>query len=308
MAAPVSNAVASAPPPPLAPLHQFKPSDFNAVIQGKDLGSGSFGTVKVGLLPDGRYVAVKTIAINPEDANADNTEIRTHASLSHPNIVRYIHSVVQRPPGEEPKLVVFLELVTGGSVTSIMKGLPGQRLPVSVARAYARHMMKGLAYLHGKAIAHRDLKGDNLLVSTETGVAKIADFDQAKTFEKFTAHIKKANQGPSTGTISGTPFWMAPEVIENGEKGYDPFKSDIWAAGCTVVEMLTGRPAWEPMSNMIGVLYKIARCTGWPDAVPKSDPIFQEPTLKDFLDKVFNKDPTKRPTAEELLQHPYLKE
>jgi serine/threonine protein kinase len=101
---------------------------------------------------------------------------------------------------------------------------------------------------------------------------------------------------------------MAPEVIENGDKGYDAFKSDVWAAACTLCEMLTGRPPWEPMANMVGVLFKIARSTGWPDAVPKSDPTFQDPALKDFLDRAFSKDPTKRPTADECLAHPYLKE
>jgi serine/threonine protein kinase len=290
---------------------QFKPSDFENITLGKQLGAGSFGTVNVGLLPDGRFVAVKAIDIKEEDANADNSEIRTHSSLSHPNIVRYLYSKIDRTKND-PRLMVYLEFVTGGSVTSIMKSLPKQRVPYAAARVYARHMLEGLAYLHSRNIAHRDLKGDNLLISMDTGVAKLADFDQAKCFSTF---VKKPGNGaaPSmmmggpAATIAGTPFWMAPEVIENGDKGYDPFKADIWAMGCTVAEMLIGKAPWEPMSNMLGVLYKITQCKDWPDAIPKNDPEIITPELTDFFNKVFSKDPKKRPNVMECMEHPYIK-
>lgn len=289
---------------------EFKPSDFENIVLGKQLGAGSFGTVNVGLLPDGRFVAVKMIDIKEEDAKENNnSEIRTHSSLSHRNIVRYLHSKIDRSKGD-PRLVVYLEFVTGGSVTSIMKTLPKQRVPYRAARVYARHMLEGLAYLHSRNIAHRDLKGDNLLISMDTGVAKLADFDQAKCFSTF---VRKPGAGPSmmmggpAATIAGTPFWMAPEVIENGDKGYDPFKGDIWSMGCTVAEMLIGKAPWEPMSNMLGVLYKIAAAADWPDAIPKDDPEIITPELKDFFDKVFSKDPKKRPNVMECLEHPFIK-
>ena len=288
---------------------QFKPTDFKGVVLGKQLGAGSFGTVNAGLLRDGRFVAVKVIDIKEEDAKDNNNqEIRTHASLQHPNIVRYLHSEIDRSK-EDPRLMVYLEFVTGGSVTSVMKSMPNKRMPYEATRVYTKHMLQGLAYLHSRQIAHRDLKGDNLLISMDTGLAKLADFDQAKCFQTF---VRKPNataaMGGPAATLAGTPMFMAPEVIENNDKGYDPMKSDIWSVGCTVAEMLIGQPPWQPMSNMIGVLFKIAACESWPDAIPRDDPAIITPELKDFFDKIFVKDPKKRPDVMECLEHPFIKD
>ena len=305
----------------------YQPSDFDDVTLGRKLGAGTFGVVHVALLRDGRYVAVKQLDLDPSDPAAQiaaspssssavidtRNEIIVHRKLDHPNIIRYLHSrvaraaVVTAPDSQDggdahhsapaPKLLVFLEYVTGGSITSIMKTLPHGRLPPSVVRVYSRHMFHGLKYLHDHGVAHRDIKGDNLLVSQDSGVAKLADFDQAKAVAG-TLRSSRAN------TLAGTPFWMSPEVITE-EAGYDPFKADIWSAACTVAEMFTGKAPWLPSGSPMAIMYKLANSTGWPDAIPKSrDTLGND--LYDFLDQCFRRSPADRPGCDQLLSHPYL--
>mmetsp|Transcript_38428 Transcript_38428/g.44746 ORF Transcript_38428/g.44746 Transcript_38428/m.44746 type:complete len:279 (+) Transcript_38428:53-889(+) len=274
-------------------------SDFYQVVKGRKLGSGSFGAVYVGLLPNGRYVAVKELELSDDAASAENHEISIHRTLQHPNIIRYLHSHVDAESSPK-KLNVYLEFVTGGSVTSIMKSLPNGCLPHSVARVYARHMFLGLEYLHANQVAHRDIKGDNLLISMDTGVAKLADFDQAKTMAGCS--VRK----PATETLAGTPYFIAPEVITQ-DGGYNPFKADIWSAGCTVAEMITGKVPWVPCGAIIQIMNKLAMSSGWPDAIPKDATALGSQEAYSFLDMCFIRDPNARPTASELLEHPFLK-
>jgi serine/threonine protein kinase len=273
--------------------------DYSKVTKGRKLGSGSFGAVFVGLLPDGKFVAVKELELADDANSTDNHEISIHKTLSHPNIIRYLHSHADMDTTPK-KLNLFLEFVTGGSVTSIMKTLPDGKVPHSAARVYARHMFLGLEYLHGNQVAHRDIKGDNLLISMDTGVAKLADFDQAKTMAGCS--VRK----PATGTLAGTPYFIAPEVITQ-DGGYNPFKADIWSAGCTVAEMLTGRMPWVPCGAIIQIMNKLAMSSGWPDAIPKDPVALGSQEAFDFLNLCFIRDPSARPTASELLEHPFLK-
>lgn len=283
----------------------FKPSDFKGVTLSKKLGAGTYGTVFVGLLQDGRYVAVKILDID-DDAPAENQEVQVHSKLAHPNIIRYLHSEVDKSQSP-PKLFVYLELVTGGSLTSIMKSLPDGCLPRAVARIYGRHLFEGLAYLHERGFAHRDIKGDNILVSQDTGIAKLADFDQAKIVSGVWT-IRGGQGGGGAGgaaqTLAGTPFWIAPEVITQ-ETGYDPFKADVWSAGCTVAEMITGRAPWKPMASPMAIMYKLANSEGWPDNVPNDKAALGD-DLFEFLDMCFRRDPKARPSARDLLAHAFL--
>lgn len=267
------------------------------VTLGKKLGAGSFGSVFVGVLPSGHFVAVKVLELS--DDAPSNTEVEIHRKLVHPNIIRYLHSRIDSDSTPK-KLYVYLEFVTGGSVTSLMKSLPNGCLPYAVVRVYARHMFLGLEYLHSNQVAHRDIKGDNLLISMDTGTAKLADFDQAKIMNTH-GTLRKA----ATATLAGTPYWMAPEVITD-EDGYDPFKADIWSAGCTVAEMITGRAPWTPMPNVMHIMNKLALSTGWPDAVPKDAKKLGSPDAYSFLDLCFQRDVSKRPPAATLLKHPFL--
>lgn len=102
-------------------------------------------------------------------------------------------------------------------------------------------------------------------------------------------------------TLIGTPYWMAPEVICGDSGGYG-LKSDIWSVGCTIVELLTGKPPWPESTSMWAAVWKIANSTGLPTEIPKN----LDPELMNFLEACFERDPVKRPSAEELLQHPFL--
>lgn len=307
-------------------LPTYTEDELRAVTLGRKLGAGSFGTVYVGLLPTGRFVAVKELELDSSQAPASasptdaiNKEVEVHKRLSHPHIIRYLHSFVvggqYQPVASEPRggdgeaklLHIFLEFVTGGSLSSIMKTLPGQRLPLGVARVYARHVFMGLEYLHANGVAHRDIKCDNILVSQDTGMAKLADFDQAKVLkggDGKSVMFKTQVRGPTTNTLAGTPYWIAPEVITE-EQGYDPFKADVWSAGCTVAEMFTGKTPWIPLSNPMGILYKLAGSQSWPDNIP-TDPAVLGPELHSFLSLCFDRNPRTRPSCQQLLQHPFL--
>lgn len=286
---------------------EFDVKEFNDVTLGKKIGAGSFGSVFVGLLPSGRFVAVKQLELGDDAAAGEevNREVEVHKSLKHANIIRYLHSCVDKK-SNPPKLNIYLEFVTGGSLTSIMKTLPDAKLPLRVAKVYARHMLEGLKYLHSNGVAHRDIKGDNILVSQDTGLAKLADFDQAKVVQNST---KTHNLGGGQGakTLAGTPFFMAPEVIAD-DAGYNPFKADIWSAGCTVGEMLTGKVPWVPMQNPMGIMFKLTSSQGWPDAIPRdAAQLGGDANVIDFLDQCFLRDAKARPDAATLLAHPFLK-
>lgn len=273
--------------------------EFQGVVLGKKLGAGSFGTVYVGLLPSGRFVAVKKLALENEgSSNEINKEVEVHRQLRHPNIIRYLSSLVDRSV-QPPTLNVFLEFVTGGSLTSIMKTLPDGHLPLTVVKVYARHLFLGLEYLHRNGVAHRDIKGDNILVSMDSGMAKLADFDQAKI-----VHSTVRGSSGKANTLAGTPYWIAPEII-TAEGGYDPFKADVWSAGCTVGEMVTGKAPWHPQQNPMAIMYRLANSVGWPDAIPR-DPVILGEDLVEFLDYCFIRNPAERPDCAQLLGHRFL--
>ena len=118
-----------------------------------------------------------------------------------------------------------------------------------------------LSRSHSSHTAHRDLKGDNVLISHDTGIAKLADFGAAHSLHATMA-------GGTAKTFIGTPYWMAPEVII-AEGGYDAQRADIWSLGCTVGEMWTGTTPWKPQKQLMTTVYAIAKCQGWPDQLPQ---------------------------------------
>jgi serine/threonine protein kinase len=167
-------------------------------------------------------------------------------------------------------------------------------------------ILEGLHYLHHSDVVHCDLKAANIL-TTKNGNVKLADFGVSLNLRAMERDMKD---------VAGTPNWMAPEVIEL--KGPSP-KSDIWSLGCTVIELLTGRPPYADNSNsmsgmssrrpfflfftgMFSVMFNIVE--------DKSPPIPEgcSNTLQDFLKQCFHKNPAKRPTAEKLFEHPWLKQ
>lgn len=206
-------------------------------------------------------------------------EAELNQNLKHPNIVKFQGYIRQ-----EAQLYFVLEFVENGSLTSIMKTFGP--FPEVLARVYSEQVLRGLQYLHDRGIIHRDIKGCNILVAKD-GTVKLADFGVSA----------KMSEQDKRFSVVGTPYWMAPEVIEM--TGHHT-TSDIWSLACTVIELLTGDPPYFELQSM-SALFKIV-----------SDPHPPLPEgitdlLKDFLLASFIKDPLQRPSAVSLLEHGWIK-
>lgn len=256
--------------------------------RGQRIGAGAYGTVYLGLNAiTGELMAVKqldTAEVSAKELAALEHEISMLKALHHENIVQYYGT-----ERTETALSIFLEYCPGGSLRQVIDRFGV--LEESVIRAYTRQLLLGLEYLHRNGIAHRDIKGGNVLVGSD-GICRVADFGQAK---------RLGGSRTMTGDIEGTPLFMAPEVIreQNMQKGWR--KADIWSVGCTVIEMATGRPPWSEFANTVTVMYTLA-CT---DATPAL-PDHLSPQAMDFLSLCFRRDPAKRPDITLLLLHPFV--
>ncbi|ESQ38748.1 hypothetical protein EUTSA_v10028523mg [Eutrema salsugineum] len=254
--------------------------------KGGLLGRGSFGSVYEGISGDGDFFAVKEVSLLEQGSQAEECiqqlegEIALLSQLQHPNIVRY-----RGTAKDESNLYIFLELVTQGSLLKLYKRY---QLLDSQVSGYTRQILHGLKYLHDKKFIHRDIKCANILVDA-LGVVKLADFGLAK--------VSKLNDIKS---CKGTPFWMAPEVIDRKRSdGYGNL-ADIWSLGCTVLEMLTGKIPYFPL-DPVQALFRIGR--GELPEVPES----LSADARDFILKCLKVNPEQRPTAAELLNHPFMR-
>ncbi|CAG8750708.1 10814_t:CDS:2, partial [Racocetra persica] len=158
-----------------------------------------------------------------------------------------------------------------------------------------------LMYLHEHNIVHRDIKPDNILLD-HMGTIKFVDFGAAKILAKNQRTMGRTTTGPGTNvnSLTGTPMYMAPEVITGGEKGRKG-SMDIWSLGCCVLEMATGRRPWSNLDNEWAVMYHVV--TGHP---PLPDSSQLSDLGIDFLRQCFTRSPQDRPSAEELLQDPWM--
>ncbi|KEG14442.1 protein kinase-like protein [Trypanosoma grayi] len=271
-----------------SPLTQEEMETFRC---GPALGSGSYGSVYLGILQCGRLVAVKYV--NAQNSNSEafaqvQVEMNTLKELSHPNIICYYGCSTA-----DDHVMLFMEFAVAGSLTSIVRNFDG--LNESMICLYTYQILLGLRYLHEKGVVHRDIKGENILVDG-FGVAKLADFGCSKVLAGISGH---SNAGCES--LTGSPFWMAPEVIRNEPYGT---KADIWSVGCTVVEMLKGgNPPWrDEFDNVYSAMYYV----GSTDSIPVIPEGASDMCL-DFLKQCFQRDATKRPSADELLKHLWLR-
>ena len=185
------------------------------------------------------------------------------------------------------QLWIVMELCEGGSLNDLMK-LTRSTLTEEQIAVCMRDILQALAYLHDHNRIHRDIKAGNVLLTSE-GVAKLADFGVSGTLSKDTAQRH---------TVIGTPFWMAPEVIQ--ETGHN-YKADIWSLGITLIELAEGHP---PLCN----LHPLRAIFVIPSRPPPSftDKSKWSPEMNEFLALCLTKDPNQRPTAKQLLLHPWL--
>ncbi|GAB4843436.1 Mitogen-activated protein kinase kinase kinase npk1 [Ancistrocladus abbreviatus] len=261
--------------------------------KGELIGCGAFGRVYMGMnLDSGELLAVKQVSIASSGASREKTqahirelekEVKLLKNLSHPNIVRYLGTA----RGEEA-LNILLEFVPGGSISSLL-GKFGS-FPESVIRMYTKQLLVGLEYLHNNGIMHRDIKGANILVDNK-GCIKLADFGASKQVVELATMT-------GAKSMKGTPYWMAPEVIL--QTGHS-FSADIWSVGCTVIEMATGKPPWSQQYQEVAALFHIGTTKSHP---PIPEHLSTE--AKDFLLKCLQKEPDLRPSASDLLQHPFV--
>jgi serine/threonine protein kinase len=205
-------------------------------------------------------------------------------TLSHVNIVQYLGAAKQGVT-----LDIFLEYVPGGSIASLIKRFG--RLSEDIVRQFTKQILIGLLYLHTNRIVHRDIKGANILINVE-GIIKLADFGASKKIQDI------MTLSTDFKSLIGTPNFMAPEVIT--QEGHSR-PADIWSVGCTVLEMFTGKPPFSECTTAAAVMFKIASTT--------EPPMFSDcisPEARDFLILCFERDQSKRPTAMQLLLHPWL--
>ncbi|CAL0321834.1 unnamed protein product [Lupinus luteus] len=186
---------------------------------------------------------------------------------------------------------LFMEYMPFGTLTQSTLRHCG-RINEQVVAHYSRQVLQGLEYLHSKGLVHCDIKGSNILVN-EDG-AKISDFGCAK-------YVNNNELPPgAAAAISGTPMFMSPEVARGEEQGYP---CDIWALGCTMVEIATGFAPWPNVEDPVSILYHVA----YSNEVPEI-PSFLSDQAKDFLGKCLMRNPKERWSASQLLKHPFVVE
>ncbi|KAM6056316.1 serine/threonine-protein kinase 10 [Chlamydotis macqueenii] len=254
-----------------------------------ELGDGAFGKVyKAKNKETGALAAAKVIETKSEDELEDYmVEIEILATCDHRHIVKLLGAFYW-----DGKLWIMIEFCPGGAVDATMLELD-RGLTEPQIQVICRQMLEALHYLHSKKIIHRDLKAGNVLL-TQDGDIKLADFGVSaknmKTLQKRDSFI-------------GTPYWMAPEVVmceTMKDTPYD-YKADIWSLGITLIEMAQIEPPHHEL-NPMRVLLKIAKS----DPPTLSCPSKWSLEFRDFLKTALDKNPETRPSAAQLLEHPFV--
>ncbi|XP_078360149.1 mitogen-activated protein kinase kinase kinase 2-like [Oculina patagonica] len=266
---------------------------FREWLQGRLLGAGAYGKVYECFpvshsLDFKKRLAVKIVKIEPQYTEmskghkAIRNEIEILMNLRHERIVSFYGSEER-----DDHLHLFMDFMAGGSLADHIK--THTALFEGESKKYTKQILEGVSYLHAENIIHRDIKGANVLLD-RVGNVKLGDFGLSKIIQKI---------GSKTDLIShcGTPHWMAPEIIQG--KGYGR-KADIWSVGCTVVEMLTGRPPLghlEPVAAIFRIGLKPTVFT-LPEGVSED--------AKEFIEAALTWKPDERPWSDELLSYAFV--
>ncbi|KAM5235399.1 LOW QUALITY PROTEIN: myosin-IIIa [Ctenodactylus gundi] len=271
------------------------PSDTWEIIE--TIGKGTYGKVfKVLNKKNGQKAAVKIL--DPihdidEEIEAEYNILKTLSD--HPNVVKFYGIYFKKDKTNGDKLWLVLELCNGGSVTDLVKGFlkRGERMSEPIIAYILHEALMGLQHLHNNKTIHRDVKGNNILLTTEGGV-KLVDFGVSA---QLTSTRHRRN------TSVGTPFWMAPEVIaceQQLDTTYDA-RCDTWSLGITAIELGDGDPPLADLHPM-RALFKIPR-----NPPPKlRQPELWSAEFNDFISKCLTKDYEKRPTVSDLLLHKFI--
>ncbi|AWP12846.1 putative mitogen-activated protein kinase kinase kinase 19 [Scophthalmus maximus] len=263
--------------------------------RGEMLGRGAYGTVYCGLTSQGQLIAVKQVSLDTSDPEAAKREysrlqgeVDLIKALRHINIVGFLGTSLY-----QHVVSIFMEYIPGGSIASVLHRFGP--LPERVLALYTHQILEGVAFLHLNRVIHRDLKGNNVMLMP-TGVIKLIDFGCARRLS--CPNHTASNSGDLLKSVHGTPYWMAPEVIN--DTGYGR-KSDIWSVGCTVFEMATGKPPLAHMDKMAALFY-IGAERGLMPSLPDG---FSD-NAKAFVNTCLTSDQRLRPSADKLLKHPFI--
>nr|XP_046174686.1 TRAF2 and NCK-interacting protein kinase-like isoform X12 [Oncorhynchus gorbuscha] len=261
------------------------------------VGNGTYGQVYKGRhVKTGQLAAIKVMDVTGDEEEEIKGEINMLKKYSHHrNIATYYGAFVKKnPPGIDDQLWLVMEFCGAGSITDLIKNTKGNSLKEEWTAYICREILRGLTHLHQHKVIHRDIKGQNVLL-TENAEVKLVDFGVSAQLDRT---VGKRN------TFIGTPYWMAPEVIacdENPEATYD-FKSDLWSLGITAIEMAEGAPPLCDMHPM-RALFLIPR-----NPAPRLKSKKWSKKFQSFIESCLVKSHGQRPSTEQLLKHPFIRE
>ncbi|XP_019941349.1 misshapen-like kinase 1 isoform X13 [Paralichthys olivaceus] len=261
------------------------------------VGNGTYGQVYKGRhVKTGQLAAIKVMDVTEEEEEEIKAEINMLKKYSHHrNIATYYGAFVKKsPPGHDDQLWLVMEFCGAGSVTDLVKNTKGSSLKEDWIAYICREILRGLSHLHAHKVIHRDIKGQNVLL-TENAEVKLVDFGVSAQLDRT---VGRRN------TFIGTPYWMAPEVIacdENPDSTYD-YRSDIWSLGITAIEMAEGAPPLCDMHPM-RALFLIPR-----NPPPKLKSKKWSKKFIDFIEGCLVKTYPSRPSTEQLLKHSFIRD
>ncbi|XP_058479096.1 TRAF2 and NCK interacting kinase b isoform X13 [Solea solea] len=261
------------------------------------VGNGTYGQVYKGRhVKTGQLAAIKVMDVTGDEEEEIKAEINMLKKYSHHrNIATYYGAFVKKnPPGMDDQLWLVMEFCGAGSVTDLIKNTKGNSLKEEWIAYICREILRGLTHLHQHKVIHRDIKGQNVLL-TENAEVKLVDFGVSAQLDRT---VGRRN------TFIGTPYWMAPEVIacdENPDATYD-FKSDLWSLGITAIEMAEGAPPLCDMHPM-RALFLIPR-----NPAPRLKSKKWSKKFQSFIDSCLVKSHSQRPSTDQLLKHPFIRD
>ncbi|KAK2892019.1 TRAF2 and NCK interacting kinase a isoform X14 [Channa argus] len=261
------------------------------------VGNGTYGQVYKGRhVKTGQLAAIKVMDVTGDEEEEIKAEINMLKKYSHHrNIATYYGAFVKKnPPGIDDQLWLVMEFCGAGSVTDLIKNTKGNSLKEEWTAYICREILRGLTHLHQHKVIHRDIKGQNVLL-TENAEVKLVDFGVSAQLDRT---VGRRN------TFIGTPYWMAPEVIacdENPDATYD-FKSDLWSLGITAIEMAEGAPPLCDMHPM-RALFLIPR-----NPAPRLKSKKWSKKFQSFIESCLVKSHSQRPSTEQLIKHPFIRD